>query len=107
MLLGCWSIIAKIQLAFHRCFKRQYIKECKHFWFKLGDEDVKIQKCIRFLVVFKNFARMGLHSHFYAPINNIADNATYHMIDYLVSDKLNVFVAGPPSLHITLNHHKV
>lgn len=50
---------------------------------------------------------MCRHSQLCAPSSNIVDNATYCMIDYLVADKQNIFIAGPPSLHVTLNYHKV
>lgn len=45
-------------------------------------------------------------NQFSAEKENTADNATQGMRDYLVLAKLNVFIVGPLSLHITLNTHK-
>lgn len=49
---------------------------------------------------------MGKYNQFSAENNNTADNTTQGMRDYLLADKLNVFIVGPLSLHITLNNHK-
>lgn len=43
---------------------------------------------------------MGRHNQFSAENSNI--DPTQGMRDYLVADKLNVFIVGPFSLHITL-----
>lgn len=49
---------------------------------------------------------MVRHNQFSAENSNPADNGTQGMRDCPVTDKLNVFIVGPPSLPITINNDK-